>query len=64
MERNPANNCVASRLNFTAMLKRPKVIVAGMEKQPRTGRSWLNTTITVVITEETNSNPARMRMNE
>ena len=66
MERNPANNCVASRLNFTAMLKRLKVIVAGMEMQSRTGRSWLNTTTTAVneaigFTEETNSNPAPMR---
>lgn len=48
MERNPANNCVASRLNFTPMLKRLEVIVAGMEEQSRTGRSWLNTTITAV----------------
>ena len=66
MQRNPSNNCVASWLKFTAMLKRLKLIVAGMEKHPRTCRSWLNTTITAVneaigFTEETNSNPARMR---
>ena len=64
MPQKPANNCVAIRVNLIAMLK--SLSVALMEKQPETGRSWLNSTTTVVIqaigvTEETNPAPMRVK---
>ena len=63
MERNPANNCAAIKVNLNAMLK--LLSEAGMEKQSRTVRSWLSTTTTAVIekngvTDETNPAPMRM----
>ena len=61
---HPAQTCVAGRVPLSAMLK--SLSVAFLEKQPRTVRSWVSTTTTVVTTsmrvpQEMNPAPLRMK---
>ena len=64
MSANPAQNCVGGQVPLSAMLK--SLSVARLEKQPRTVRSWVSSTTTVVktsmrVTEEMNPAPLRKK---